>query len=80
MQSMLLAELAILVHLEAVGIVLLVLLRVVIPLLALRAGERYLNAHNGTSLLYLRRALLRGKQLPPFAVFRPSGPAFENRA
>ena len=50
MQSMLFAEAAVLVHLETVGIVLLVLHRIVVSLLALRAGQRYLNAHNGTSL------------------------------
>ena len=45
MQGMLLAELAVLVHLKTVGIVLLVLHRVVVSLLALCACERYLNAH-----------------------------------
>ena len=45
MQRMLLAETAILVHLKTIGIILLVLHRVVVSLLALRAGERYSNAH-----------------------------------
>src|SRR5699024_5994175 len=50
MQSMLFAEAAVLVHLKTVGIVLLVLHGIVVSLLALSAGQRYLNAHNGTSL------------------------------
>jgi len=54
MDSMLSAETAVLVHLQTIGIVLLVLHRVVISLLALRAGERYSNAHSGTSSINLR--------------------------
>lgn len=42
---MLTAEAAILIHLESVGIVFLVLLRIVITLLALRAGESDLYSH-----------------------------------
>ena len=45
MAGMLLAEAAILVHLQTIGIVLLVLESIVIPLLALGAGQRDLNAH-----------------------------------
>lgn len=48
------AELAVLVHFESVGIVFLVFGRVIIPLLAFRAGESDLNAHFGTSYLYLK--------------------------
>ena len=54
MDSMLSAKTAVLVHLQTVGIVLLVLHCVIIPLLALCAGERYSNAHNGTSYINLR--------------------------
>ena len=54
MDSMLSAEAAVLVHLQTVGIVLFVFHRVVIPLLALCAGERYSNAHSGTSSKNLR--------------------------
>ena len=42
--GVLLAEAAILVHFETIGIVLLVLHGVVIALLALRAGQAHLNA------------------------------------
>ena len=48
---MLFAKPAVLVHLNTIGIVLLVLHRVVVALLALRAGERNLDAHNGTSCI-----------------------------
>ena len=44
-QRVLPAETAVLVHFQTVGIVLLVLVCVIISLLALRAGERDLNAH-----------------------------------
>ena len=42
---MLTAEAAILIHLESVGIVFLVLLRIVVTLLALAAGESDLYSH-----------------------------------
>ena len=44
------AESAVLLHLETVGVVLLVLHGVVVSLLALRASQSDFNAHNGTSL------------------------------
>ena len=44
-QRVLTAETAVLLHFQTVRIVLLVLVRVIVPLLALRAGERNLNAH-----------------------------------
>ena len=44
MSGMLLAETAVLMHLQTIGIVLLVLDGVVIALLAILAGERNLNA------------------------------------
>ena len=50
MQRVLPAERAVLVHLETLGIVLLVFHCVVVSLLALGACQGYLNAHNGTSL------------------------------
>ncbi len=46
---MLLAELAVLVHLKSVGIVLLVFLCVVVALFALCASQCYLYSHIGTS-------------------------------
>jgi len=48
--GVLLAESAILLHFETVGIVLLVLHGIVVSLLALRASQSDFNAHNGTSL------------------------------
>ena len=45
MKSMLLTELAILVHFKPVGIILLVFLSVVIPLLALGTSQSYLHSH-----------------------------------
>ena len=45
MEGLLAAEPAILVELQTIGIVLLVLKGIVIPLLALGAGQRDLNAH-----------------------------------
>ena len=48
--SVLLAESAILLHLETIRVVLLVLHRVVVSLLALGASQSDFNAHNGTSL------------------------------
>ena len=45
MEGLLAAEPAILVELQTIGIVLLVLESIVIPLLALGAGQRDLNAH-----------------------------------
>ena len=47
---MLLAKSAILVHLQAFGVVLLVFHRVVVALFALRAGKCDLHSHNGTSI------------------------------
>jgi hypothetical protein len=44
------AESAILAHLQTIGVILLVLHGVVVSLLALRASQSDLNAHNGTSL------------------------------
>ena len=44
------AESAVLLHFETVGVILLVLHGVVVSLLALRASQSDLNAHNGTSL------------------------------
>src|SRR5699024_8093314 len=44
------AESAVLLHLETVGVVLLVLHGVVVSLLALRASQSDFNAHYGTSL------------------------------
>ena len=44
------AESAVLLHLETVGVVLLVLHGVVVSLLALRASQSDFHAHNGTSL------------------------------
>ena len=44
------AESAVLLHLETVGVILLVLHGVVVSLLALRASQSDFNAHNGTSL------------------------------
>ena len=49
MQSVLVAETAVLVHLKSVGIVLLVLLGLVVSLLALAAYQGNLNSHIGTS-------------------------------
>ncbi len=51
MQSVLLAESAILVHFKPVGIVFLVLHRVVVALLAFRASQCDFNPHDGTSIL-----------------------------
>ena len=51
MKSVLLAELAVLIHLKSVRVILLVLLGVVVPLLALCARECDLNSHFGTSRL-----------------------------
>ena len=48
--SVLSAESAVLLHLETVGVVLLVLHGVVVSLLALGASQSDFNAHNGTSL------------------------------
>jgi hypothetical protein len=48
--GVLLAESAILLHLETVGVILLVLHGIVVSLLALRASQSDFNAHNGTSL------------------------------
>jgi hypothetical protein len=48
--GVLLAESAILLHLETVGVILLVLHGVVVSLLALRASQSDFYAHNGTSL------------------------------
>jgi hypothetical protein len=48
-KSVLLAELAILVHFKSVRVILLVLLGVVVSLLAFCAGEGDLNSHFGTS-------------------------------
>ena len=48
--GVLLAESAILLHLETVGVILLVLHGVVVSLLALRASQSDFHAHNGTSL------------------------------
>jgi hypothetical protein len=45
MSGMLLAESAILIHFQPVRIVLFIFHGVVIPLLAFRAGQRYLHAH-----------------------------------
>ena len=56
MQSMLAAETAVFVHLETVGIILLVLLRLVVSLLALTARQCDLNSHNGTSCLIYKFA------------------------
>ena len=46
------AESAILAHLQTIGVILLVLHGVVVSLLALRASQSDLNAHNGTSLKF----------------------------
>ena len=48
--GMLFAEAAILVHLQAIRIVLLVFHRVVVALLAFRASQSDLHSHNGTSM------------------------------
>jgi hypothetical protein len=48
--GMLLAESAILLHLETVGVILLVLHGIVVSLLALGASHGDFYAHNGTSL------------------------------
>jgi hypothetical protein len=48
-KSVLLAELAVLIHLKSVRVILLVLLGVVVALLALCAGQCDLNSHFGTS-------------------------------
>ena len=48
--GVLLAESAILLHLETVGVILLVLHSVVVSLLALGASQSDFHAHNGTSL------------------------------
>jgi hypothetical protein len=48
--GVLLAESAILLHFETIGIILLVLHGVVVSLLALGASQSDFNAHNGTSL------------------------------
>ena len=50
MNGMLSAEPAILLHFQAVRVVLLVLHGVVVSLLALRASQSDFHAHNGTSL------------------------------
>ena len=50
MGGVLLAESAILLHLETIGVILLVLHRIVVSLLALGASQSDFNAHNGTSL------------------------------
>ena len=50
--GMLLAESAILLHFETVGVILLVLHGVVVSLLALRASQSDFYAHNGTSLKF----------------------------
>ena len=50
MQGVLLAEPAILAHLDSIGVVLLVLHGVVVSLLALIASQSHFNAHFGTSL------------------------------
>ena len=50
MSGVLSAESAILAHLQTIGVILLVLHGVVVSLLALRASQSDLNAHNGTSL------------------------------
>ena len=72
MQRVLPAERAVLVHLETLGIVLLVFHCVVVSLLALGACQGYLNAHNGTSLnncLPLQAALrFRAKKIPCIGV------------
>ena len=60
---MLLAEAAILVHLKAIGIVLLVLDGIVIALLALGAGQRNLNALIGCHLRHLLLKSMRNKPL-----------------
>ena len=49
MQGVLTAETAVLVHLETIGIVLLVLFRLVVSLLALTACQCDFNSHDGTS-------------------------------
>jgi hypothetical protein len=46
------AESAVLLHLETIGVILLVLHGVVVSLLALRASQSDFNAHNGTSLKF----------------------------
>ena len=48
--GVLLAESAVLLHLETIGVILLVLHGVVVSLLALRASQSDFNAHYGTSL------------------------------
>ena len=45
------AESAVLLHLETVGVILLVLHGIVVSLLALRASQSDFHAHNGTSLI-----------------------------
>ena len=48
--SVLLAESAILLHLKTIGVILLVFHSVVVSLLALGASQSDFNTHNGTSL------------------------------
>ncbi len=50
MESMFLAESAVLVHLQPVGCVLFVFHAVVVALFALRAGKGHFDSHNGTSI------------------------------
>jgi hypothetical protein len=59
---MLSAESAVLVHLKSVGRVLFVLHRVVVALLAFRAGQSDFDSHNGTSII----------NVPPSFAFRRS--------
>lgn len=62
--GMLSTESAILLHFEAVGVVLLVFHCVVIPLLALGTTKRYLYAHNfGTSLKFLPPCIITGDSI-----------------
>ena len=51
MSGVLSAESAVLLHLETIGVILLVLHGVVVSLLALGASQSDFNAHNGTSLI-----------------------------
>jgi hypothetical protein len=56
MHGMLSAKLAILVHLKAIGVVLLVLDRIVIPLLALGASHRDLHSHRAKPLPFIKKS------------------------
>ena len=65
MNRVLLAETAVLAHFDTVRIVALILHRVVIALLALRAGQRDLHAHTSSSHTRHLLLLCAGRNCPP---------------